>query len=695
VQLVGPSGASSLSLGLGGALRAAQTEYPGLLGQTIEVQDAVGAGELIGQLTDGARTPQVQQIRYLAGQRQVRHWEAVSDVAPRPARGEDSEDRLAFKDQGVYVITGGLGGLGLMLARQIARHCRDAVVVLLGRSALDEGKQALLAELRQQGLDAQYRAIDVTQGEALRELARELMRVHGRVNGVLHLAGVLRDGLLRTKSRQQQQEVFAPKVQGTVNLDLAFADARLDFLALFSSVASVVGNVGQTDYAAANAFMDTYAAHRQSLFIAGKRHGRTVSINWPLWLEGGMRADAGTLGRLNAAGMQGLDSQTGWALLNEALMLGDQQMVVVTGDAGKLNERPVVAKRAGPSAGAGAGVAGATADTVARVESAVLRLVAALLKADPDTISPEVGLDQYGLDSINLASLSQQLNERHGLSLTPTIFFEFATVRALATKLAADHPQAFGVPESGAASAPAFDQRAPLRVSPVGDQRLPRRRTRQVVQLARAAQAGHAVQREPIAIIGISGRYPESPDVQALWDNIAARRDLTRVIDRWDVSGLYEQGELDCRRGGFRDDIDQFDARFFNIPGVEAEYMDPQQRLFLQECWRALEDAGHVGAAIGDQRCGVYVGYNGGDYTHLFPAQPIAQSFWGNAPSVVASRISYHLNLKGPAMAVDTACSSSLVAIHLACQGLWSGEAEMALAGGGFGQGTHKGQLAT
>jgi len=136
--------------------------------------------------------------------------------------------------------------------------------------------------------------------------------------------------------------------------------------------------------------------------------------------------------------------------------------------------------------------------------------------------------------------------------------------------------------------------------------------------------------------------------------------------------------------GGFLQDIDQFDALFFNISGSEATYMDPQQRLFLQEAWKALEDAGYAGTRIEGRRCGVYVGGAQSDYRQLFPQEVPAQAFWGNLSSIIPARIAYFMDLQGPALAVDTACSSSLVAIHLACQALWQGDCEVALAGGVF-----------
>ncbi|MGG0754206.1 SDR family NAD(P)-dependent oxidoreductase [Brevibacillus laterosporus] len=197
-----------------------------------------------------------------------------------------------------------------------------------------------------------------------------------------------------------------------------------------------------------------------------------------------------------------------------------------------------------------------------------------------------------------------------------------------------------------------------------------------------------AIQKEPIAIIGMSGRFAKSRTVHELWEHLSKGNDLVEEVSRWDLSQYYKEGTSYCNQGSFVEHIDQFDPLFFNISGAEAIYMDPQQRIFLEESWKALEDAGYAGAGVEGKKCGVYVGCSGKDYQNLFDTEPPATSFWGNAASIIAARIAYYLDLQGPAIAVDTACSSSLVAIHLACQSLWTKETEMALAGGVFLQST-------
>ncbi|MFD4506944.1 SDR family NAD(P)-dependent oxidoreductase, partial [Streptomyces sp. NPDC058457] len=195
-----------------------------------------------------------------------------------------------------------------------------------------------------------------------------------------------------------------------------------------------------------------------------------------------------------------------------------------------------------------------------------------------------------------------------------------------------------------------------------------------------------------IAVIGLSGRFPDATDPEAFWENLAAGRCAIRDVppERWDVEAHFAADRRVPDRtyskwAALMPDVDAFDASFFQLPPREAETMDPQQRLFLQEAWRALENAGYAGPAAGPRRWGVFAGCATGDYIDLLTEQGTAGTsgaFLGNAPSVLAARIAYLLDLTGPTLAVDTACSSSLVAVDLACASLLRGECETAIAGG-------------
>lgn len=200
---------------------------------------------------------------------------------------------------------------------------------------------------------------------------------------------------------------------------------------------------------------------------------------------------------------------------------------------------------------------------------------------------------------------------------------------------------------------------------------------------------GYRAELEPVAIIGMSGRYPEAPDLAHFWAMLAAGRDAVTEIPptRWRVDDYYDPslprtGKMYAKWLGQLADIECFDPLFFAISPGEAEFMDPQHRMFMQESYKAFEDAGYAGA-LGETNCGVYFGVMSREYGDLLlENQHLGMSVTGVSNSIGASRLSYYLNLKGPAIAVDTACSSSLVATHLACQALRAREIDMALAGG-------------
>jgi polyketide synthase PksN len=196
-----------------------------------------------------------------------------------------------------------------------------------------------------------------------------------------------------------------------------------------------------------------------------------------------------------------------------------------------------------------------------------------------------------------------------------------------------------------------------------------------------------------IAVIGMSGRFPGAGNPEEFWENLAQGVHCVREVpkERWDYQKLHDGadppaplGEY-CKWGGFVTDSDRFDPLFFNITPVEAELIDPQQRLFLEEAWKALEDAGYSNKALSNLKCGVFLGAALGDYREILRGAGLENNdyaFTGLNTFILAARISYFLNLTGPNLSLDTACSSSLVAIHQACQSLISRECEMALAGG-------------
>lgn len=194
---------------------------------------------------------------------------------------------------------------------------------------------------------------------------------------------------------------------------------------------------------------------------------------------------------------------------------------------------------------------------------------------------------------------------------------------------------------------------------------------------------------DAIAIVGMGCRFPGGVDSPAaFWQLLTAGRDAIIEVppDRWDAEVYYDPdgarfGTMVTRWGGFVPDIDRFDRRLFGISRGEADAMDPQQRMLLEVAWESLEDAGIGPERVRGSKTGVFVGLCNVDYLRLIAGAP-PRGATGTAQSIVANRLSYQFDLRGPSMVVDTACSSSLVAVALACDSLTSGSADVALAGG-------------
>ncbi|MGN9913461.1 SDR family NAD(P)-dependent oxidoreductase [Phytohabitans sp. LJ34] len=282
---------------------------------------------------------------------------------------------------------------------------------------------------------------------------------------------------------------------------------------------------------------------------------------------------------------------------------------------------------------------------------------------DPGRLDETTGLGEYGLESVALKQLADRIGERFDAAVSPTLFYERRGLGGVADWLVEEYGPRLAAPEK---TRPAVAEVAA--VEPV-------------------AAAGGA---EPIAVIGMSGRFPGSPDLDRYWDNLAAGRDLVTEVpaERWDwrslCDGVPEDQQGRYRWGGFVDDVDKFDPLFFGISPAEAEMMDPQQRVLLETVWGAIEDSGYRPSHLAGRDVGLFAGVQFSDYQHLLHEAGVlnAQAGLGNEHSIVVNRISYLLDLRGPSEPVNTACSSSLVAVHRAVRAIRNGEASMAIAGG-------------
>ncbi|CAM2011288.1 amino acid adenylation domain-containing protein [Acanthopleuribacter pedis] len=652
LQVVLPAPAGVFA-GLIGLLRGAHQENPRLITQLIEWDQTTSLQHI---LATSAALPEQDHVRYRGQEREIPGW--VESETPLPSKH-------ALRDKGVYLITGS-GALGNLLAEDIRNHAAEAVVYLVGRRPQTSQEPAAAGFL--------YRTCDVTDRAAVTDLIRAIRREQGALHGIFHAAAVLDDALILHKSTDALRAVLAPKVAGT--LHLAEAAGAVDFLALFSSTSGVFGNVGQADYAAANGFLDAFAASHTDL--------RVLSVNWPLWRDGGMRPDASVIQHLaRAGGEQPLPTEQGLAALHGGLASGATRLLVLHGDPVRLRQAveaaPVVTGEE-PTPTENAVPTNAAPTDAAQVQDYFKNLLSETLKLPPHRIRVEEPLERYGIDSILVMQMTNTLETVFG-SLSKTLFFEYQTLAELAEYFQKHH---------GTRLQELLHQTAPRQAVAAGDQAKAPRKHRAPSKARISAATPKRKPNAQIAVVGLAGRYPQAPDLETFWQNLAAgRNSITEVpADRWDWRHWFSEDSSQTgvhlsRWGGFLDDVAGFDPRFFNIAPRDARFMDPQERLFLESCWQAMEDAGYRRDAL-PERVGVYAGVMYGEYQliGLQASREGRKTATSNLYASIANRVSYTLNLRGPSMTVDTMCSSSLTCLDLAMRDLRQGRTDMAFAGG-------------
>ncbi|WP_161964264.1 SDR family NAD(P)-dependent oxidoreductase [Chitinophaga flava] len=666
-----------------GLLKTAAQENPKVTGKVIGV-DSLGTQdlEMLTGILEAEQYTTDTEVRYQAGKRSVRTLHTISAT-------EGIADNLIIKEGGVYLITGGAGGLGQIFAGYISQTA-NTQLILTGRGVLTTEKQTALSAFP----NAAYYQCDVSNAEDVTALITTIKTRYTRLDGIIHSAGVIRDSFILNKTREEAMAVLLPKIAGAKNLDEATKGETLDFMVFFSSIAGVLGNVGQADYAAANAWLDNYAHYRHEEQLKGKRKGRTLSINWPLWKEGGMQIDEASEAYLEKEwGMLPLPTAAGIQAFETLLKNGSDQGVVIFG------RRPLSTATLTPEVAAENILQPsvihhkAGSEKSAEVATSYLRsLLSKELKLPEEKLESDLPLGQYGIDSVLITRLNGQLEETFG-RLPKTLFFEYQTLGELAEYFITSHGEKL-LALAGAVS--------PSVVADTTVQRPVAKTDNRNKQRFAAAKTlvNPIVPTTDIAIIGVSGRYPGAKNIHEFWENLKAGKDSITEIpeDRWEISDFYseekgKEGRSYSKWGGFIEGIDRFDPLFFNISPREAELMDPQERLFLQTVWETIEDAGYTREMLQGPgsskielagKVGVYAGVMYDEY-QLFGVEESLKgnpmALWGTT-ATIANRVSSFFNFHGPSMAVDTMCSSSLTAIHLACESIQNGNCDLAVAGG-------------
>lgn len=596
---------------------------------------------------------------------------------------EGEEEIIELNDGDTIVITGGMGPIAGEIAKELAKKAK-VNLVLLGRSKapLREEKLKLIRDLEKLQSKVQYISVDVTNYIELEACIKKVKDKFGKIHGVIHAAGVIDYSELNllNKKLEDIDKVLAPKVKGTINIDLLTREEPLKFFAMLSSVSASKKTYSKAigDYAAANAFLNGYSSYR----ISQGANGKTVAINYSLWKEKGMASGFGKGAEIaaKAQGLLPLDSTRAVAAFFKALALKNIENVHVIDFYVKEKENPVQEK---------------SISYVQTEESKdiIYEIIAEVLKIKKEELDIDENFMELGLDSIGAVKIMSNLSESFNKELYPTLIFEYQTPRSLAKYIEENYfvnnPQ---------------NEVSNLKVDET---------TKEAVK--------------DIAIIGISLRIPGADNLDEYWNILNDGKVVIKDVcdKRWSSRDEYSAEKNSSyktysKTGGFINGLYSFDPLFFGISPKEAEVMDPQQRIFLQVAYEALQSSGYAGKYKTNE-IGVYVGCEQNGYMEHFsnyrnfkiieeklssssyfkeapfevkqnimdtivevlkPSELVADAVAGNGLNEVASRVSHCLNLMGPSLTVNTACSSSLVALHLACENLRVNPNQVAIVGG-------------
>lgn len=582
-------------------------------------------------------------VRYHHGSRMVKDYEPIQ------LEQMLSKRRSYMTEHGVYIITGALGGIGSSLVNYLlARY--EIHLVLLGRRKISDHELSGIF----QGGHITYYQTDMGTETSVRRTFYEIEQKFGRIDGIFHCAGSIRDSLLRNKTKEHMHTVLEPKVMGILALEKVLAKNPSCFLVCFSSIAAVTGNLGQCDYAYANAFMDAWTLKQPNLNL--------FSINWGLWEEGTMGNDPLTRKNIEEQyGLQPIKDVEGFQMMFHLMEAGIRNAVVLKGNT--LEEL----KHTMNKTGIGQENSLLRMDVFGLKEKLEQELMALLGDIfEQAHFSKDSRFEEEELDSISLMEFADAVSSRFECRITPASLLEYNTIKKLSSHMLKGQEekfaQYFGLTDHDPILEP--DTKA----------------------AAADVQFKEAVRNRDVAVVGISGRFPDADNVEEFWDNLMEHRcSITQVPEnRWDLEQFDEEIRDYMKYGGFLKDMEAFDSAYFHISPAEAKLMDPQQRILLEETVKCFSNAGISSDELSGTNTNVYIGAFSSDFLQILNRSQYRQDanvIAGNDHAMLSNRISYFFNLKGTSETVDTACSSALACTLRAVKDIRNGECEGAVVG--------------
>lgn len=598
----------------------------------------------------------VQSVVYRDEERFIRK---VSSCEPPEV---ETESNMDFSDGDTCLIIGGSGAIG----REIGKHLSQKAklnVILSGRRAepTPECNEAI-AKISENGSFAKYISADATSLPSVEKLVKKIKKKYGHIKAVVFCAGVLKDAGISNLTGEIFNSVFE-KVIGVMQVFSALQKDPPERFVVCSSLISICGNIGQASYAATNGYIDGMLECIEDNSIS--------SINWPLW-EIGMGQDIDELSYIHQIGLEQMPINIGMKMLDRALCGIDRQMIFGYGDVERI--KPFVE---GKNMMIEEKFEKKSQNSVYLhecIKNYLRNKLSAMMRVPASDIKDDVRFGEYGMDSMIVHSFNERMkNVFDGLS--KTVLYEESTLNELAEYLILKYPDV---------------------VKEIAENKT----AETIIESESVEEEKMAEDRDMIAIIGMSGRFPCADDLDQMWKILAEGEECVSEIppERWSIEEYFDpditkavQGKMYSKWGAFLHDVDKFDPLLFGISPKEAESIDPQERVMLEVVWELMENAGYTFERLRNMspvgegaNIGVFVGVTTNTYQLLSAERWKEDKTWITTSNdwSLANRISYFWNLSGPSIPIDTACSSSLTAVHIACRSLLEGECEAAIVGG-------------
>lgn len=571
------------------------------------------------------------------------------------------KNNVKIRDGGVYVITGGLGGLGYIFSEWLLKKYH-ANLILISKSDTNQYKIKALDLLTSSGGSVTNVKADVTKYDEMKAIIENIKKKYGTIHGFIQAAGVEGNGSVLHNQIKDFNNIVQTKINGALVVNALLKQDALDFLCYFSSSSAIIGDLGECAYSVGNRFLLALGRSK------GLLPAHTQVICWPLWNSQGMgfKDKAQRDMYLKSSGQELVEAHDGVHLFERLISYNDGPYLVFKGNRGRIEQFLHLHNRKKDAFVGAEVVSTSISYSEGEYEMSFLddikKEAGVILSVSVEAIDINENLVNFGFDSVTLTVFSDYLYGKYQVKITPDIFYSYPTLEALCNYMKDFYCDEIARYYSGMSVEPVLSEE--------------KEDDKEVIESV-AKQDDVCC---GVSVVGMSLRVPGADTKEEFW----------KLLEQHQISygHLPEARKMNWKKYGGNKvnvetavvgmvtDIDQFDPLFFEIPPIEAEQMDPRQRLLLEEIYHALEDAGYNEKNIANERIGIFIGAEDGDYRLIIPN---SENITANHNGILAARLAYYLDLSGPVITTNTACSSGLVAFHQACVSIERGECDTAV----------------